>query len=59
METENCKEGGYPYSSVTSTKVDSARITWIGYNRKQSNAFEEKTKCTRATKDISRLINFN
>ena len=36
MDTENCSEGGYQYSSVLATKVNGVRMTWIGYNRKRA-----------------------
>ena len=34
LDTENCSEEGYNYSSVLSTKVNRTRVSWIGYNRK-------------------------
>ena len=44
MDTENCSEGGYQYSSVLATKVDGVRMPWIGYNRKQSAMYIKRKR---------------
>ena len=39
IDSENCAELGYNYSSVLSIKINGTRVSWIGYNRKRAHTY--------------------
>ena len=53
MDTENCSEGGFQYSSVLAKKVNDVRMTWIGYNRKRAAMYMNRKRKAEDLKQIS------
>lgn len=58
MDTENCSEGGYQYSSVLATKVNGVRITWIGYNRKRAAMYMIRKRKAEDLKQKASKLNY-